>query len=123
MTEDREGKGENKKKVVIAPERTLVLITMKESVSPILGVLQYDDEEFIQLRYACMLTQVTPSRYGLTPISMPLDLVAPTFGAEARVTIPMHNVFFFTEVPLIEKSEHKFVTQFVEYWGTDVLTG
>ena len=107
------GKGSNR----------LVVVTMKGIVDSYLaGVCRLQGGGEITMQYASMLTLVEKGNdIVVAPAVMPLGLIGDSFGKDAITSINTEDTLTITYVDLIKDSPHKFVRQFIEFWGDVVL--
>ena len=105
-----------------APNK-LVVCTMKGLVdSYLVGVSCRHGHEEITMQYASLVTlQENSTSIQVTPAIMPLGLIGDSFGKEAITAISAADSLTTTYIDLVKDSPHKFIRQFVEFWGEEVF--
>ena len=101
----------------------LVVFTLKGIVDSYLaGVCKLRGSGEITMQYASMLALGSDATgIQVTPAIMPLGLIGDSFGRDAFTCINTEDALTTTYIDLIKDSPHKFVRQFVEFWGEEVL--
>ena len=105
-----------------AGTKTLVIFNLKGLTEGYLvGVKCVHGCGEINIKYASSCTPVNNDMH-IDPAVIPLGMVGESFGREAISSVRVADAIMITEIDLIADSPHKFVQEFIQFWGPEVLT-
>jgi hypothetical protein len=102
--------------------KTLVILHLKGIADAYLvGVKLSQINSRLFIQYASMCTPTEDNELMVTPAIVPLGMMGDSFGKEAVASVSFSDTILVTEINLVPDSPHKFVQEFVDFWGPEVF--